>query len=164
MSRIGKLPIAVPDKVKVDIKGQEITVKGAKGELKMVINSNAKLSMNEGKVQVEPANDTQMARAMWGTARAIINNMVKGVSEGFSDRVSKSWASVSALLSIRVSDAFARLQPRNQICDSAGHRNQGRKAHAYRHLGCRQAARRPGGSRAAPPAPRRPLQGQRRAV
>lgn len=87
MSRVGKLPIAVPDKVKVDIKGQEITLKGAKGELKTVINSNAKLSFTDGKVHVEPANDTQMARAMWGTARAIINNMVKGVSEGFSVRI-----------------------------------------------------------------------------
>jgi len=87
MSRVGKLPIAVPDKVKVDIKGQEITLKGAKGELKTVINSDAKISFTEGKVIVEPANDTQRARAMWGTARAIINNMVKGVAEGFSIRI-----------------------------------------------------------------------------
>lgn len=87
MSRIGKLPITVPDKVKIDIKGQEITVKGAKGELKMVINSDAKLSFTDGKVHVEPANDTQAARAMWGTARALIQNMVKGVAEGFSVRI-----------------------------------------------------------------------------
>jgi len=87
MSRIGKLPIPVPDKVKVDIKGQEITVKGAKGELKTVINSDAKLSLTDGKVHVEPANDTQRARAMWGTARALINNMVKGVTDGFSIRI-----------------------------------------------------------------------------
>jgi len=87
MSRVGKLPIIVPDKVKVDIKGQEITLKGAKGELKTVINSNAKIAFTDGKVHVEPANDTQMARAMWGTARAIINNMVKGVQEGFSTRI-----------------------------------------------------------------------------
>jgi large subunit ribosomal protein L6 len=87
MSRIGKLAIAVPDKVKVDLKGQEIAVKGPKGELKMVINSDAKLSFTDGKVHVEPANDTQKARAMWGTARALINNMVKGVNEGFSIRI-----------------------------------------------------------------------------
>ncbi len=87
MSRVGKLPIAVPDKVRVDIKGQEITVKGAKGELKMVVNHDAKISLVDGKVHVEPANDEQRARAMWGTARAIIQNMVKGVSEGFSTRL-----------------------------------------------------------------------------
>ena len=87
MSRVGKNPVVVSDKVKVDIKGQEITLKGAKGELKAVINSNAKISFTDGKVVVEPANDTQEARAMWGTARAIINNMVKGVSEGFSIRI-----------------------------------------------------------------------------
>jgi large subunit ribosomal protein L6 len=87
MSRLGKLPVVVPAKVTVDIKGQEVTFKGAKGELKAVINSNAKLSFTDGKVHVEPANDTQEARAQWGTARAIINNMAKGVSEGFSIRI-----------------------------------------------------------------------------
>jgi large subunit ribosomal protein L6 len=87
MSRVGKLPVVIPDKVKVDIKGQEITMKGAKGELKTVINSDAKISFTEGKVHVEAANDTQRAKAMWGTARALINNMVKGVSEGFSIRI-----------------------------------------------------------------------------
>jgi large subunit ribosomal protein L6 len=87
MSRVGKLPIVIPDKVKVDINGQEITLKGAKGELKTVINSDAKLSFTDGKVHVEAANDTQRAKAMWGTARALIHNMVKGVSQGFSVRI-----------------------------------------------------------------------------
>ena len=87
MSRVGKLPVTVPDKVKVEIKGQEISLKGAKGELKTVINSNAKISFTDGHVHVEPANDTQLARAMWGTARALIHNMVKGVSEGFTIRI-----------------------------------------------------------------------------
>lgn len=87
MSRVGKNPVTVPDKVKVEVKGQEIAIKGAKGELKTVINSNAKIAFTDGKVVVEPANDTAKARAMWGTARAIINNMVKGVVEGFSVRI-----------------------------------------------------------------------------
>jgi large subunit ribosomal protein L6 len=87
MSRVGKLPVAIPDKVKVDIKGHEITLKGAKNELKATFNSDVKLSFTDGKVLVEPANDTQHARAMWGTARALINNMVKGVSQGFSIRI-----------------------------------------------------------------------------
>lgn len=84
MSRVGKLPVAIPDKVKVEVKGQEIVIKGAKGELKAVIDGNAKVTFTDGKVHVAPANDTIKARAMWGTARALINNMVKGVSEGFS--------------------------------------------------------------------------------
>lgn len=87
MSRIGKLAINVPDKVKVDIKGQDVTVKGAKGELKMTFSADAKLSITDGKVHVEPANDSKRARSMWGTARAIISNMVKGVSDGFSVRL-----------------------------------------------------------------------------
>ncbi|MEI7669042.1 MAG: 50S ribosomal protein L6 [Pseudomonadota bacterium] len=87
MSRVGKLPVIITDKVKIDIKGQEITVKGVKGELKTVINSNAKIAFTDGAVHVEPANDTKNARAMWGTARAVINNMVKGVTEGFVIRI-----------------------------------------------------------------------------
>lgn len=87
MSRIGKLAVTVPDKVKVDIKGQEITLKGPKHELKTVINSNAKISFTDGHVHVAPANDSQAARAMWGTARALINNMVKGVTDGFTIRI-----------------------------------------------------------------------------
>lgn len=87
MSRIGKLPVTVPDKVKIDIKGQEIVVKGAKGELKAVIDGHAKISFTDGHVHVAPANDTKNARAMWGTARALINNMVKGVTEGFTVRI-----------------------------------------------------------------------------
>lgn len=83
MSRIGKLPIKIPEKVKVEIKGQEVSLKGAKGELKATFGRDAKISFTDGHVHVEPANDTQQARAMWGTARAIINNMVKGVTEGF---------------------------------------------------------------------------------
>lgn len=87
MSRVGKLPVTVPDKVKVEIKGQEIVVKGAKHELKATIDSNAKISFTDGHVHVAPANDTKNARAMWGTARALIQNMVKGVTEGFSIRI-----------------------------------------------------------------------------
>jgi len=87
MSRIGKLAIAIPEKVSVDLKDQHITVKGIKGELSAVINNNALVSFTDGAISVQPANDTKLARAMWGTARAIINNMVKGVSEGFSIRL-----------------------------------------------------------------------------
>lgn len=87
MSRLGKLPVAIPDKVKVDINGQQITIKGAKGELSAFINVEAKISLTDGKVHVEPANDSKIARSMWGTARALINNMVKGVSDGFAIRM-----------------------------------------------------------------------------
>lgn len=87
MSRVGKHAIPVPAKVKVDIKGQEITLKGAKGELKLVAHNDAKVTFTDGKVHVAPTNDTQQARAIWGTTRALINNMVKGVEEGFRQRI-----------------------------------------------------------------------------
>jgi large subunit ribosomal protein L6 len=87
MSRVGKHPITIPAKVKVDIKGQEVILKGAKGELKLVANNDAKVTFTDGKVHVEPANDSDRARAIWGTTRALINNMVKGVEEGFKIRI-----------------------------------------------------------------------------
>lgn len=87
MSRIGKLPVAVPSAVKVEINGQDVKVKGAKGELSTSIHGDVTVTMNDGKVWVKPANDSQRARAMWGMSRTLINNMVKGVSEGFTERL-----------------------------------------------------------------------------
>jgi large subunit ribosomal protein L6 len=87
MSRIGKLPIAVPSTVKVELKDQFITVKGAKSELKMQIPSDVTVKFDAGNVSVAPANDSQKSKAMWGTIRTRINNMVEGVTKGFSDRL-----------------------------------------------------------------------------
>ncbi len=87
MSRIGKMPIAVPSAVKIDLKGQDITVKGAKSELKMTLPAEVKVTFTNGQVTVEPINDSQRARAMWGTSRTLINNMVLGVTTGFTERM-----------------------------------------------------------------------------
>lgn len=87
MSRIGKLPIAVPQGVQVDIKDHLVTVKGKLGELKTQIHGAVNLELKDGKVSVQPANDSQESRAMWGLSRTLINNMVKGVTEGFATRL-----------------------------------------------------------------------------
>jgi len=83
MSRTGKLPITVPSAVKVDLAKDKITVKGPKGELTTSITGDVQVSVDQGKILVKPANDGSRARVMWGTTRANINNMVKGVSEGY---------------------------------------------------------------------------------
>lgn len=87
MSRIGKLPIPVPAAVKVDVQGSNVTVKGAKSELKLVIPADVAVAFSDGNISVKPANDSQRARSMWGTIRTRLNNMVDGVTKGFSERL-----------------------------------------------------------------------------
>ena len=85
MSRIGKLPIPVPAGVEVKIDGSTVSVKGPKGELTETFNSNMAISMNDdNQVIVERPNDERQNRALHGLTRSLINNMVIGVSEGYS--------------------------------------------------------------------------------
>ena len=84
MSRIGKQPISIPDKTKVEISGQTVSVEGPKGKISKTFNSAAAISMEDGVITVAPADSTRFANAMYGTARSIIAGMVLGVTEGFS--------------------------------------------------------------------------------
>lgn len=83
MSRLGKLPVAIPDKVTVNVGDELITVKGPNGELKTLFNDHVLVTVTDGKVWVKPANDTQRSRAMWGTVRANVKNLVEGVTKGY---------------------------------------------------------------------------------
>jgi large subunit ribosomal protein L6 len=83
MSRIGKLPIAIPAGVTIDVKDNVITVKGPKGELKQAVNPNIKVEIEDGNINVSRPDDNRESRAQHGLYRALINNMVTGVSTGF---------------------------------------------------------------------------------
>ena len=83
MSRIGKQPVAIPPKVKVEVKGQKISVEGPKGKLDMELPRRTSLKMADGEIVVSREGDDAQAKALHGLSRALINNMVKGVSEGF---------------------------------------------------------------------------------
>lgn len=83
MSRIGKQPIPVPEKVKVDISGQTVSVEGPKGNLSKTFNSAASIVLEAGEIRVSPADSSRFANAMYGTARSILAGMVTGVTEGF---------------------------------------------------------------------------------
>src|ERR1700748_2631234 len=87
MSRLGKLPVAIPDKVTVNVGADAITVKGPKGELKTLVNGDVIVSLNDNKVWVKPANDSQRSRAMWGTVRANVKNLVEGVTNGYKKQL-----------------------------------------------------------------------------
>ena len=83
MSRIGKQPVAIPPKVKVEVKGQKISVEGPKGILDMELPRRTSLKVADGEIVVSREGDDAQAKALHGLSRALINNMVKGVSEGF---------------------------------------------------------------------------------
>jgi len=87
MSRIGKLPVTVPKNVNVELTGQEIKVKGPHGELLHKIPSEIEVSVNEDKIVVTKKIETRIARQKYGLTRALINNMVIGVSEKFERRL-----------------------------------------------------------------------------
>lgn len=84
MSRIGKMPITVPAGVTVTIENNFVTVKGPKGELSRQINKNMKLTLDNGVLTVERPSDEKEDRAMHGLTRTLINNMIIGVTQGFS--------------------------------------------------------------------------------
>jgi len=85
MSRIGKQPVPIPDKVKVDVQDHAIHVEGPKGKVSKTFAHVVKLSVNDKKqIIVTPLEQTRFASAMYGTARSIINGMVKGVTAGYS--------------------------------------------------------------------------------
>ncbi len=83
MSRIGKLPVAVPPNVKVEIKGQKVFVEGPKGKLDFELPRRTSAKVEGGNVVVSRDGDDAEAKALHGLSRALVNNMVKGVNEGF---------------------------------------------------------------------------------
>jgi len=84
MSRIGKNPVAVPQGVDIQLSGHTLTAKGRLGALSLVVSNDVTATVADGAVTVAPKNETARARAMWGTTRALINNMVTGVATGFT--------------------------------------------------------------------------------
>jgi len=84
MSRIGTHPVRIPSGVEVSLSGEMLTVKGSLGTLRLLVSDEVDASIVDGAVTIAPKSDTKLSRAMWGTTRALVNNMVTGVSAGFS--------------------------------------------------------------------------------
>ena len=87
MSRIGKQAIAIPPKVKVEVKGQKVSVEGPKGKLDWELPRRTNLKVENGKVVVNREGDDARAKALHGLSRALVYNMVRGVSEGFTKKL-----------------------------------------------------------------------------
>ena len=84
MSRIGKNPVAVPAGVQVSLDGQNISVKGPKGQLALRLVDEMEAKLADGKVSVLPREKTRRSRMMWGMQRTLVSNMMQGVAKGFS--------------------------------------------------------------------------------
>ncbi|WJY17940.1 50S ribosomal protein L6 [Alteriqipengyuania flavescens] len=84
MSRIGKRPVAIPSGVTANIEGDTLSVKGPKGTLTMGLSDLVEYKLDDGEISVKPANDTRAARNHWGMQRTLVNNLVEGVTEGFT--------------------------------------------------------------------------------
>ena len=87
MSRVGKMPVTVPQGVDVSIKADQISVKGAGGTLSVAANSLVTVQQDAGKLTFVPANESREANAMSGTMRQLVNNMVVGVTKGFEKKL-----------------------------------------------------------------------------
>ena len=84
MSRIGKVPVAIPNGVTAEIANGVLSVKGPKGTLTLTLRDEISYTVEDGRILVRPANDTKAARAFWGMQRTLVNNLVTGVTEGYS--------------------------------------------------------------------------------
>ena len=87
MSRIGKHPVTIPAGVELTQDGRQLRAKGKLGELAMLATEEVEIEMADGAVAVRPRDDSRKARNMWATTRTLINNLVTGVSTGFSKRL-----------------------------------------------------------------------------
>ena len=87
MSRVGKMPVAIPAGVDVSIKEDQISVKGSGGSLSLARNALVNVANDDGKLSFVPANDSREANAMSGTIRQLVNNVVVGVTKGFEKKL-----------------------------------------------------------------------------
>ena len=84
MSRIGKKSVPVPAGVTVNLSGANLSVKGPKGELKLVLVEHVLAKLEDGGIKVDPTDKSKLARSCWGLSRTLVSNMIKGVTTGYS--------------------------------------------------------------------------------
>lgn len=87
MSRIGKKSIQIPENVEVKIEGQKITIKGSKGELSLNIRPEIEIKIADKEIFVMPKINTKNTKALWGLTRALLSNVIKGVTEGYEKKL-----------------------------------------------------------------------------
>jgi large subunit ribosomal protein L6 len=87
MSRVGKKAVPIPSGVTANVEGQTVKVKGPKGALQLVLHNDVVAKLENGAIKVDPRSETKRARALWGTSRTLVANLVAGVTKGFERRL-----------------------------------------------------------------------------
>jgi len=87
MSRVGKMPISVPSGVEVTVTEEKVAVKGPLGAMSLPLTGQVRVKLEDGTLNFEPADDSRESNAMYGTVRALVSNMVEGVSKGFEKKL-----------------------------------------------------------------------------
>ena len=87
MSRVGKRPVPIPSGVTATVEGQTVKMKGPKGQLQFIVHDDVEVKFENGAVKVAPRFETNRARALYGTARAQVANLVEGVTKGFEKKL-----------------------------------------------------------------------------
>ena len=87
MSRVGKKPVSIPSGVTANVEGQTVKMKGAKGQLQVVVHDDVEVKLDKGSITVAPRFETKRARSLYGTSRALIANLVEGVTKGFEKKL-----------------------------------------------------------------------------
>ncbi len=87
MSRVGKKPVVIPSGVNASVEGQLVKVKGPKGAMQLTLHDDVSAKVEDGSVKVDPKSDTKRARAMWGTYRALVANLIEGVTKGYERKL-----------------------------------------------------------------------------
>jgi len=98
MSRVGKKAVAVPSGVTASVEGQTVKVKGPKGALSLALHSDISAKVEKDGIHVDPRHETTRARAMWGTHRALVADLVEGVTKGFEEKLEISGVGYRAAL------------------------------------------------------------------
>ena len=98
MSRVGKKAVAVPSGVTANVEGQTVKVKGPKGALSLELHSDVSAKIEAGGIRIDPRSETNRARAMWGTHRALVTNLIQGVTKGFEHKLEISGVGYRAAL------------------------------------------------------------------
>jgi large subunit ribosomal protein L6 len=87
MSRVGKKPVPIPSGVTANVEGQTVKVKGPKGALQLVLHNDVAATLEKGAIKIDPRSETKRARALWGTSRTLVANLIAGVTKGFERRL-----------------------------------------------------------------------------
>ena len=87
MSRVGKKPVTIPSGVTANVEGQTVKMKGPKGQLQIVVHDDVEVKLDKGAITVDPRFETKRARSLYGTSRALIANLVEGVTKGFEKKL-----------------------------------------------------------------------------